>query len=176
MREYYEINDGRIWDTLQAKFLENPSEDEKYQMYISSGNTVIKALDSSGVNSIDGLKECLAFYGFSLGELETVEEKNIRIKNEARLKSEEILKSAFERQLLQTTMFTEEEYRILADAEMFPIWSVGKTYYQNQRIQHNGVVYEVLHQIIAQKQQSPDSAGMTEIYLPLFCRDDTEHV
>lgn len=165
--EYYELNDGRIWDVSAAAFLADPNTNTAYQEYLAAGGKAIKAPDKSGANTADALCQCLKLYGFSLGELEPEEEKAQRLRAEAQVKSEKIISAVMQRQMAQTATFTADEYKVLADAEIFPVWTAGASYVKDERIQHNGIVYEVVQAVTAQSHQPPDMTGMLAIYRPL---------
>lgn len=164
---YYEVIDGRIWSVDAAAFLADPATDETYQEYLAAGGKAIKAPDTEGVNSVQGLYQVLKFYGFPLGSLEPEEEKAQRLRAEAQVKSEKIISAAMQRQMAQTATFTANEYKVLAEAELFPVWTAGETYAKGDRIQHNGIVYEVVQAVTAQSHQPPDMTGMLAIYRPI---------
>ena len=164
---YYEVIDGRIWSVDAAAFLADPATDEMYQEYLAAGGKAIKAPDTEGVNSVQGLYQVLKFYGFPLGNLEPEDEKNQRLKAEAQKKASAILDAVAQRQIAQIATFTNEEYKVLADAEIFPVWAAGESYAKDERIQHNGIVYEVVQAVTAQAHQPPDLTGMLAIYRPV---------
>lgn len=164
---YYEVIDGRIWNVDAAAFLVDPATDETYQEYLAAGGKAIKAPDTEGVNSVQGLYQVLKFYGFPLGSLEPEDEKNQRLKAEAQKKASAILDAVAQRQIAQIATFTNEEYKVLADAEIFPAWAAGEVYTKDERIQHNGIVYNVEQEVTAQSHQPPDLTGMLAIYRPI---------
>lgn len=165
--EYYEINDGRIWSVANAAFLADPSSDEDYQSFLASGRSPIKAPDEPGVNTAEGLRQCLKFYGFAQGELESEDDKTARVKAEAEVQSEKILSSIMRSSMLQTTEFTAEEFATFAAAELYPKWAAGVQYKQGDRIQHNGVVYQVAQDTTSSAVYPPDAEGVLAIYRPL---------
>lgn len=165
--EYYEVDDGRIWNVSAAAFITDPNTDTAYQQYLADGGKPIKAPDKSSVNTVDALYQCLKFYGFALGELEPEDDKAMRLRAEAQKKSERILSAVMQRSVAQTATFTSDEYKVLAEAEMFPVWVAGESYQANERIQHNGIVYEVVQAVTAESYQPPDAEGMLAIYRPL---------
>ena len=165
--EYYEVNDGRIWSVSAAAFLADPSSDEAYQAFLSAGGTPIKAPDGKGENSVEGLRQCLKFYGFAQGELESEEDKSARVKAEAEVQSEKILSSIMRSSMLQTTEFTAEEFATFAAAELYPKWAADVQYKQGDRIQHNGVVYQVAQDLTSSAVYPPDAAGVLALYRPL---------
>lgn len=164
---YYEVIDGRIWNVDAAAFLVDPATDGAYQDYLAAGGKAIKAPDTEGMNSVQGLYQALKFYGFPLGGLEPEDEKKQRLKAEAQKKASAILNAVAQRQIAQIATFTNEEYKVLADAEIFPVWAAGETYAKDDRIQHNGIVYEVVQAATARSHQPPDMTGMLAIYRPL---------
>lgn len=165
--EYYEIDDGRIWSVSKAAFLTDPSTDTDYQSFLASGESPIKAPDETGVNTAEGLRQCLKFYGFAQGELESEEDKSARVKAEAEIQSEKILSSIMRSSMLQTTEFTAEEFATFAAAELYPKWISDAQYKQGDRIQHNGVVYQVAQDTMSSAVYPPDAEGVLAIYRPL---------
>lgn len=165
--EYYELSDGRIWKVDSAAFLSDPNTDAGYQEYLASGGKAIHAPDKNGATTKESLRATLKFYGFDLGELATAEDIAEVKRTAAQEMSARILSTVAQKQVAQMATFTNEEYQVLADAEIFPIWEAGVTYSANERIQHNGVVYQVLQQVTAQSHQAPDASGMLAIYRPL---------
>lgn len=164
---YYEVIDGRIWSVDAAAFLVDPATDGAYQDYLAAGGKAIKAPDTKGVNSVQGLYQALKFYGFPFGSLEPEDEKNQRLKAEAQKKASVILNIVAQRQIAQIATFTNEEYKVLADAEIFPVWAAGESYVKDERIQHKGIVYQVVQDVTAIKNQPPDLTGMLAVYRPL---------
>ena len=165
--EYYEVDDGRIWSVSKAAFLADPSTDEDYQSFLASGGSPIKAPDENGVNTAEGLRQCLKFYGLAQGELESEEDKSARVKAEAEVQSEKILSSIMRSSMLQTTEFTAEEFATFAVAELYPKWAADVQYKQGDRIQHNGVVYQVAQDLTSSAVYPPDAEGVLALYRPL---------
>lgn len=77
--------------------------------------------------------------------------------------------------LVQTMSFTASEFSLLAKAELFPVWTVGETYPQGRRIQHEGIVYEVVSSggVTAQEHQPPNAEGMLAVYRTLSTDPET---
>ena len=71
--------------------------------------------------------------------------------------------------LVQTASFTASEFSLLAKAELFPVWTAGETYPQGRRIQHEGIVYEVVAAggVTAEAHQPPNGEGLLAVYRPL---------
>ena len=71
--------------------------------------------------------------------------------------------------MVQTMSFTSTEFSLLAKAELFPVWTAGETYPQGRRIQHEGIVYEVVapNGVTAEAHQPPSAEGMLAVYRPL---------
>lgn len=170
--EYYEVNDGRIWSVSAAAFLADPSSDEAYQAFLSAGGTPIKAPDEKGENSVEGLRQCLKFYGFAQGELESEEDKHARVKASAETQSAEIINAVLRSNLLQTGDFTTNEFATFAAAELFPAWEANTEYKQGDRIQHEGIVYQVVQDTTSSDVYPPGSEGVLAIYRPLSVSDD----
>ena len=77
--------------------------------------------------------------------------------------------------MVQTMSFTPAEFSLLAKAELFPVWTAGETYPQGRRIQHEGIVYEVVSSggVTAQEHQPPSAEGMLAVYRPLSVDPET---
>ena len=77
--------------------------------------------------------------------------------------------------MVQTMSFTSAEFSLLAKAELFPVWAAGETYPQGHRIQHEGIVYEVVSAggVTAQEHQPPSAEGMLAVYRPLSVDPET---
>lgn len=71
--------------------------------------------------------------------------------------------------LVQTASFTASEFSLLAKAELFPVWTAGETYPHGLRIQHEGIVYEVVAAdgVTAEAHQPPNGEGLLAVYRPL---------
>ena len=71
--------------------------------------------------------------------------------------------------LVQTASFTTSEFSLLAKAELFPVWTAGETYPQGRRIQHEGIVYEVVAAdgVTAEAHRPPNGEGRLAVYRPL---------
>lgn len=85
----------------------------------------------------------------------------------ARYQANAIISAHLRATALQTATFTVAEYNTLASAHCFEAWQAGTSYMAGQRIEHNGVVYEVIQDVTAIENQSPDAAGMLAVYRPL---------
>ena len=59
--DHYALSDGRIWSVKKAKFVSKAPD----------GAVLGPCLDKDGESSLEGLVECLHFYGYPLGELKT---------------------------------------------------------------------------------------------------------
>lgn len=81
--------------------------------------------------------------------------------------SEELLMAKVRTYTLQTASFTTAEFVLLAKAKMFDSWQAGVTYEAGYRIEHEGVVYEVIQKVTAIDNQPPNAQGMLAIYRPL---------
>lgn len=77
--------------------------------------------------------------------------------------------------MVQTMSFTSAEFSLLAKAELFPVWTAGETYPQGRRIQHEGIVYEVVAAdgVTAEAHQPPNGEGMLAVYRPLSVDPET---
>ena len=85
----------------------------------------------------------------------------------ASYQAEAIIRAHLRATALQTATFTVAEYNTLASAHCFEAWQAGTSYMAGQRIEHNGVGYEVMQDVTAIENQSPDAAGMLAVYRPL---------
>ena len=88
---------------------------------------------------------------------------------QAKAQAETILEQKSRANLVQTASFTASEFSLLAKAELFPVWAAGETYPQGRRIQHEGIVYEVVAAdgVTAEAHQPPDGEGLLAVYRPL---------
>lgn len=83
--------------------------------------------------------------------------------------SNAVLEAKSRANLVQTASFTAAEFSLLAKAELFPVWTAGETYPQGRRIQHEGIVYEVVaaNGVTAEAHQPPNDEGLLAVYRPL---------
>ena len=75
---YWQLNDGRIWSTVAADFVEDGELNAEVLNWLSAqGLDKVPAspVDEAGEHSEQGLREALIFYGLPLGELLTPEER-----------------------------------------------------------------------------------------------------
>lgn len=78
-----------------------------------------------------------------------------------------LLSSRIMATVAQTATFTSAEFAIMAKAKIFESWKADETYSAGYRIEHNGVVYEVVQEVTSIENQPPDAKGMLAIYRPL---------
>ena len=97
----------------------------------------------------------------SMEEQEVMEQK--RIRNEA----EQLVQKSMRTSILQAATFTQAEYSLLARAKLFDSWQAGVEYKAGYRLEHNGIVYEVMQDVTAQEHQPPSAEGMLAVYRPL---------
>lgn len=97
------------------------------------------------------------------------------IVEQAREQSRTLLEEKLYTNLVQTAAFTVSEFSLLAKAELFPVWTAGETYPHGRRIQHEGIVYEVVSAdgVTAQEHQPPSAEGMLAVYRPLSTDPET---
>lgn len=69
---HYKLDDGRFWDIQNAQFVTSTPEEA----------IIGPCPDEQGNSSLEGLIGCLKFYGYSLGELETEEDRAIARRQE----------------------------------------------------------------------------------------------
>ena len=86
-----------------------------------------------------------------------------------------VLEAKSRANLVQTASFTSAEFSLLAKAELFPVWTAGETYPQGRRIQHEGIVYEVVAAdgVTAEAHQPPNGEGLLAVYRPLSTDPET---
>lgn len=94
---------------------------------------------------------------------------------QAREEADALIAAKSRANMVQTMSFTAAEFSLLAKAELFPVWTVGETYPQGRRIQHEGIVYEVVSSggVTAQEHQPPSAEGMLAVYRPLSVDPET---
>lgn len=93
----------------------------------------------------------------------------------AKREADAVLAAKSRANMVQTMSFTSAEFSLLAKAELFPTWTAGKTYPHGRRIQHEGIVYEVVSSggVTAQEHQPPSAEGMLAVYRPLSVDPET---
>ena len=96
-------------------------------------------------------------------------------KAQAKREADALIAAKSRANMVQTMSFTSAEFSLLAKAELFPVWTAGETYPQGRRIQHEGIVYEVVSAegVTAQEHQPPSADGMRAVYRPLSVDPDT---
>ena len=96
-------------------------------------------------------------------------------KAQAKREADAFLAAKSRANMVQTMSFTSAEFSLLAKAELFPTWTSGETYPYGRRIQHEGIVYEVVSAdgVTAQEHQPPSAEGMLAVYRPLSVDPET---
>ncbi|WP_294191854.1 hypothetical protein [uncultured Cloacibacillus sp.] len=96
-------------------------------------------------------------------------QKQEQLKAQAQREADAVLEAKSRAALVQTASFTAAEFSLLAKAELFPVWTAGETYPQGRRIQHEGIVYEVVAAdgVTAEAHQPPNGEGLLAVYRPL---------
>ena len=96
-------------------------------------------------------------------------------KQAAKREANAVLAAKSRANMVQTMSFTSAEFSLLAKAELFPVWTAGETYPNGRRIQHEGIVYEVVSSggVTAQEHQPPSAEGMLAVYRPLSVDPET---
>lgn len=104
-------------------------------------------------------------------------EEEIAAAEKAQMEAEvnAILTAKSRANMVQTMSFTSAEFSLLAKAELFPVWTAGETYPYGRRIQHEGIVYEIVSAggVTAQEHQPPNGEGMLAVYRPLSTDPET---
>ena len=91
----------------------------------------------------------------------------------AKAQATSLLTSRMMASVAQTSSFTTSEFSILAKAHIFEPWLPGQTYSAGFRLEHEGVVYEVVQEVTSIENQPPSAAGMLAIYRPLSVDAET---
>ena len=96
-------------------------------------------------------------------------------KAQAKREADAVLEAKSRAALVQTASFTASEFSLLAKAELFPVWTAGETYPQGRRIQHEGIVYEVVVSggVTAEAHRPPNGEGLLAVYRPLSADPET---
>ena len=96
-------------------------------------------------------------------------QKQEQLKAQAQREANAVLEAKSRANAVQTMVFTPSEFSLLAKAELFPVWTAGETYPQGRRIQHEGIVYEVVAAdgVTAEAHQPPNGEGLLAVYRPL---------
>ena len=81
--------------------------------------------------------------------------------------ADSILKASMRTMAAQTAAFTPAQYSVLAQAHVFENWEAGKTYQAGYRLAHEGIVYEIIQDVLSLESQPPNAEGMLAIYRPL---------
>ena len=61
----------------------------------------------------------------------------------------------------------------MVKAKLFESWKAGETYSAGYRLEHKGIVYEVVQEVTAIENQPPDAEGMLAVYRPLSVDSET---
>lgn len=107
-------------------------------------------------------------------EYNSPENVHIREVSAAQTQARGILTARAQAAMLQTEDFTSEEFSLFAAAELYPVWAAGAAYTAGQRIQHSGIVYQVMQNVTALEHQAPDAEGMLAVYSPLSSSAETD--
>lgn len=96
-------------------------------------------------------------------------------KAQAKREADAVLAAKSRTNMVQTMSFTSSEFALLAKAELFPVWTAGETYPQGRRIQHEGIVYEVVAAdgVTAEAHRPPNGEGLLAVYRPLSTDPET---
>ena len=96
-------------------------------------------------------------------------QKQEQLKAQAKREANAVLETKSRANVVQTMPFTPSEFSLLAKAELFPMWKAGETYPQDRRIQHEGIVYEVVASggVTAEAHRPPNGEGLLAVYRPL---------
>lgn len=102
-------------------------------------------------------------------------QKQEQLKAQAQREANAVLEAKSRANLVQTASFTATEFSLLAKAELFPVWTAGETYPHGRRIQHEGIVYEVVAAdgVTAEAHRPPNGEGLLAVYRPLSTDPET---
>lgn len=103
----------------------------------------------------------------------TEDELAARVIAEAKQRSQRILLTKMQADMVQTRTFAAVEFATFAMAGLFTDWAAGQTYAKGYRLAHKGVVYEVMQEVTTIENQPPDAAGLLAVYRPLSVDPET---
>lgn len=92
---------------------------------------------------------------------------------EAQAQSEVFMSRKISSMFAQKAAFTSTEFAMMAKAKLFESWKAGETYSAGYRLEHKGIVYEVVQEVVSIENQPPDTPGMLAIYRPLSVDSET---
>lgn len=91
----------------------------------------------------------------------------------AQMQANSIINAKMRSNILQISDFSVSEFAIMAKAHVFESWQAGQSYAAGYRLEHEGVVYEVVQDVTAQGHQPPNAEGMLAVYRPLSVDAET---
>lgn len=91
----------------------------------------------------------------------------------AQMQANSFISARMRANTLQTAAFSASEFAVMAKAHVFESWQAGQTYNAGYRLEHEGVVYEVVQEVTAQEHQPPNAEGMLAVYRPLSVDAET---
>ena len=91
----------------------------------------------------------------------------------AQMQANSFINARMRANTLQTAAFTASEFAVMAKAHVFESWQAGQTYAAGYRLEHEGVIYEVVQDVTAQEHQPPNAEGMLAVYRPLSVDAET---
>ena len=92
---------------------------------------------------------------------------------QAQAEASVFMMSKFQKSFAQTSAFSSAEFAVMVKAKLFESWKAGETYSAGYRLEHKGIVYEVVQEVTAIENQPPDAVGMLAIYRPLSVDSET---
>ena len=87
--------------------------------------------------------------------------------------ADSILRASMRTMAAQTQPFSAAQFSVLAKAGVFENWEAGKTYQAGYRLAHEGIVYEIIQDVLSLENQPPNAEGMLAIYRPLSVDAET---
>ena len=91
----------------------------------------------------------------------------------AQIEANSIIAARMRTTTLQTASFSVSEFAVMAQAHVFDSWQAGQSYSAGYRLEHEGIVYEVVQAVTSIETQPPNAEGMLAIYRPLSIDSET---
>ena len=117
-------------------------------------------------------------FRFEMGEVRLVDGKYIRTWSKIPLTEDELASVAHAEALnaitesmarahVQTAAFGTTDFELFAKTGLFEEWAPGVQYSKGYRLVCDGIVYEVVHDVLSVENQPPFARGMPAVYRPL---------
>lgn len=123
-------------------------------------------------------------FRFEKGAVQMVDEKYVRHWVKVPLTEDELASVAHAEALsviaadvarahVQTAAFAATDFELFAKAGLFQAWAPGVQYSKGYRLVCDGVVYEVVNDVLSVENQPPFAQGMLAVYRPLSVDPET---